>query len=125
MAQSTEPSDAIAEAVHELRVAEVVAFGGVGFAGQVLPPTEAYHALEVALPSKVDEVRSQISWLLANGSAAGKVYAASLLNRFDPAAARAAWESLTEESAEFTTCTGCLMNRTTLGEYATAQLHHP
>lgn len=122
MADSTGPSDGIAEAVRELRTADVVAFGGVGFAGQVLAPTEAYHTLELALPSKVDEVRSQISWLLSHASAAGKVYAATLLTRFDPAAARAAWESLTGESAEFTTYTGCLMDRTTLGEYAAAQL---
>lgn len=122
MADSTVPSDGIADAVRELRTAEVVAFGGVGIAGQVLPPTEAYHALEVALPSRVDEVRPQLSWLLAHGSAAGKVYAATLLARFDPAAARAAWESLADDPAEFTTCTGCLMDRITVGEYAAGQL---
>ncbi|MFK3982709.1 hypothetical protein ACI2K4_20320 [Micromonospora sp. NPDC050397] len=126
MAESTGPKagpkDGIAEAVRELRAADVVAFGGVGIAGQVLPPTEAYQVLELALPSRLDEVRPQISWLLDHGSAAAKVYAATLLTRFDPAAARAAWESLTGDSAEFTTYTGCLMDRTTLGEYATAQL---
>ena len=122
MADSAARLDGIAAAVRELRTAEVVAFGGVGIAGQVLPPTEAYHALEVALPSRVDEVRPQISWLLAHASPAGKVYAATLLARFDPVAARAAWESLADEPAEFTTYSGCLMDRTTLGEYAAAQL---
>lgn len=124
MAESTEPSDGIAEAIRELRAAEVVAFGGVGFAGRVLPSTEAYQTLEVALPSKMEEVRPQLCWLLTHGSAAGKVYAATLLKRFDPAAARAAWESLTAESAEFTTYTGCLIDRVNLGEYAAAQLDH-
>jgi hypothetical protein len=122
MAEPTVSTGSIATAVRELSTAKVVAFGGVGIAGQVLAPTEAYHALEAALPSRVDEVRPQISWLLAHGSAAGKVYAATLLARFDPAAARAAWQSLAGDPAGFTTYSGCLMDRTTLGEYATTQL---
>ncbi|WP_329105428.1 hypothetical protein OG792_32590 [Micromonospora sp. NBC_01699] len=121
-ASSREASDGIEAAVRELRTAEAVAFGGVGFAGRIMPSTEAYNILEVALPSRLDEVRPHICELLTHGSPAGKVYAATLLARFDPAAARAAWEALTDERAEFTTYTGCLIDQTTVGEYATAQL---
>jgi hypothetical protein len=122
MADSPAPGDGIEAAVRELRTADAVAFGGVGFAGRIMPSTEAYNTLEVALPSRVDEVRRHICELLKHGSPAGKVYAATLLTRFDPAAARAAWESLTGERAEFTTYTGCLIDQTTVGEYAAAQL---
>ncbi|MEV4627430.1 hypothetical protein AB0J90_14175 [Micromonospora sp. NPDC049523] len=114
--------DGIEAAVDQLRSADAVAFGGVGFAGRILPATEAYHTLEVALPSRLDEVRRHICELLKHGTPAGKVYAATLLTRFDPPAARAAWQSLTGERDEFTTYTGCLVDQTTVGEYATAQL---
>jgi hypothetical protein len=41
MAETTSRADRIAAAVRELATADVVAFGGVGIAGQVLPGTEA------------------------------------------------------------------------------------
>ena len=41
-----------------------------------------------------EKVRTQLAWLLANGSPAGKAYAATLLDELDPAAGRAAWGSL-------------------------------
>ena len=112
----------IAAAVRELASADVVAFAGVGFAARVLPVTEAYRTVVAALPEDADEVRPHLAWLLANGSPAGKAYAATLLGTFDPDAARAAWGSLSHEPAEFTTFHGCIMDRTTLGHYATSQL---
>lgn len=113
---------AIAAAVRELAEADVVAFGGVGIAGRILPATEAFWAVEEALPEHAEDVRPQLAWLLANGSAAGKAYAATLLARFDSAGARSAWESLVTDRSEFTTFSGCVMNRTTLGEYAAAHV---
>ncbi|MFY1688745.1 hypothetical protein [Plantactinospora sp. WMMB782] len=109
-------------AVRELADADVVAFGGVGLAGQVLVPTEAYRTVEAALPDRGEEIRPRLTWLLANGSAAGKAYAATLLDRLDPAAARDAWRGLLDDRAELTTFSGCLMDQTTLGEYAAARL---
>ena len=50
-----------------------------------------------------EKVRTQLAWLLANGSAAGKAYAATLLDELDPAAGRAAWGSLSTDRSEFTT----------------------
>ncbi|MEO3927295.1 hypothetical protein ABGB07_26010 [Micromonosporaceae bacterium B7E4] len=114
--------DDLTAAVRELAGADVVAFGGVGLAGQVLVPTEAYRTVEAALPDRAEAIRPRLTWLLANGSAAGKAYAATLLDRLDPAAAREAWRGLLGDSAELTTFSGCLMDQTTLGEYAAARL---
>lgn len=115
-------ADPVATAVRELARADVVAFDGVGLAGRTLPVTEAYHRVEGALPEHAEEIRPHLAWLLAHGSPAGKAYAATLLGRFDPAAGRAAWGSLSHDRAEFTTFQGCVMDRTTLSEYATSQL---
>jgi len=115
-------AESIAAAVHDLAGAKVVAFGGVGLAARVLPATEAYRKVERSLPERAEEIRPHLAWLLANGSPAGKAYAATLLGRFDPAAARAAWGSLSHDLSEFTTFQGCVMDRTTLADYATGQL---
>ena len=112
----------IAAAIRELASAEVVAFAGVGLAARILPVTEAYRTVEAALPEDAEEVRPHLAWLLANGSPAGKAYAATLLGTFDPEAARAAWGALSHEAAEFSTFHGCILDRTTLGQYATGQL---
>ena len=122
IAEQPEPAGDLASAVRELATAEVVAFGGVGLAGQVLPPTAAYQRIEAALPHRAEEIRPQLDWLLANGSPAGRTYAATLLDRVDPAAARAAWRSVLGDQAGFTTFSGCVMGQTTLGEYAAYQL---
>lgn len=109
-------------AVRKLAEAETLAFGGVGLAGTVLPETEAYREVERQFDADPERARRKVDWLLAQGSPAGRAYAATLLARVDPAAGRAAWESLRAEGAELTSFTGCLMRPTTLGEYATDQL---
>jgi len=109
------------KAAKELAKADVLAFGGVGLAGRILPPTEAYLRLTAALADDPGEVREQAEWLLRKGSPAGKAYAASLLDQVDPAAGRSAWESLAGDKDEFTTFQGCVMGRTTLAEYAGAR----
>lgn len=115
-------SDAMSAEFTALAGADILAFGGVGIASQTLPPTEAYHAIEHALPDQAEQLRPRLTEVIANGTPAGKAYAATLLGRFDPAAARAAWESLLDDPAEFTTFTGCVMGRTTLAQYARDQL---
>ncbi len=112
----------VEEAVRELARADALAFGGVGFAGQVLPATAAYRTVADALPERAEQVRPRLTWLLAHGSPAGRAYAATLLGRFDPAAGRAAWESLVGVADEFTTYSGCLIDRTTLDAYARSRL---
>ncbi|WP_433536424.1 hypothetical protein ACQPZK_00680 [Micromonospora sp. CA-249363] len=109
-------------AADELMTADTLAFGGVGFAGEVLPVTEAYHRVEAALDEHPEEVRRQLDHLLAEGSPAGRAYAATLLERVDPAAAQAIWTSLRDDPTEFTTFVGCVMGRSTLGDYATQRL---
>ena len=100
-----------------LEKADVVAFGGVGFAGQILPETEAYHAVAERL---TDDLRPKLDKLLRKGTPEGKVYAASLLARLDPAAGREAWERLSGNTAKVDTFTGCVKARTTLAEYASS-----
>ena len=112
----------ISAAVDELATADTLAFGGTGFAGTLLPVTEAYLRVEALFGEHPEEVRQQIDSLLAKGSPAGRAYAATLLERVDPAAARAAWESLRDDPTEFTTFVGCVMGRSTLGDYATQRL---
>lgn len=109
-------------AIEELAGADTVAFGGVGFAGTLLPATKAYRHLERLLDECPEAARDRVDWLLRHGSPAGRAYAATLLGRIDPAAARAAWVALSAEPAELTLFSGCVMRRTTLGEYAASQL---
>jgi hypothetical protein len=114
--------DRLSAAVRDLATADVVAFGGVGLVGRVLPVTEAYQTVADAIARDPENVRPELAWLLANGSAAGKAYAATLLDQLDPAVGRAAWGSLSADPAEFTTFQGCVMSRTTLAEYAGARI---
>ncbi|MFI6065533.1 hypothetical protein ACIA47_09730 [Micromonospora sp. NPDC051227] len=112
----------LAAAVDELVAADTLAFGGVGIAGTLLPVTEAYHRVEAALSDHPEEVRRQLDRVLADGTPAGRAYAATLLERVDPEAARAAWTSLRDDPSEFTTFVGCVMDRETLGTYASRRL---
>lgn len=125
MAETVWRDEDLDAATETLAGAETVAFGGVGYAGAVLPVTEAYRLLERALPSRPDAVRAKLDSLLTRGSAAGKAYAATLLTRFDPPAGEAAWRSLRSQDGEFTTFSGCLMAETTLREHAIQQLGQP
>ncbi|MGC5017409.1 hypothetical protein [Micromonospora sp. DT47] len=109
-------------AVKELAKADTVAFGGVGIASQVLPVTEAYRHLEQVLAERPEDGRKKVDWLLRRGSPAGRAYAATLLERVDPAAAREAWTALRDDKGEFTTFTGCVMGTAILREYATERL---
>ncbi|WP_433389075.1 hypothetical protein [Micromonospora sp. KLBMP9576] len=111
-----------AAALDELRGADTVAFGGVGIAGTVLPVTEAYRRVEAALGDGREELRPQVERLLDEGTPAGRVYAATLLEGVDPVAGRAAWTALRDDPAEFGTFTGCVMGRSTLREYASERL---
>ncbi|MBM0227449.1 MULTISPECIES: hypothetical protein [Micromonospora] len=109
-------------AVKELAKADTLAFGGVGIASTLLPETEAYRQVERALDEHPAEARKKVDWLLKHGSAAGKAYAATLLDRADPEAGRAAWATLRDDKGEFTTFSGCVMGRATLRDYAAERL---
>jgi hypothetical protein len=102
--------------------ADTLAFGGVGIASTLLPVTEAYLQVEQALSERPHDVRRRLDWLLDHGSPAGRAYAATLLEGIDPAAARAAWTALRADGSEFTTFSGCVMGRATLGQYASERL---
>ncbi|MFJ6196792.1 hypothetical protein [Micromonospora sp. NPDC092111] len=109
-------------AIAELAGADTVAFGGVGFAGTLLPVTEAYRRVEEAFAARPEQARRQVDWLLRHGSPAGRAYAATLLEAVDPAAARDAWTALRDDDAEFTTFTGCVMGTASLRWYAAERL---
>ena len=109
-------------AVDTLVAAETLAFGGVGFAGEVLPVTEAYERVAAAVDDHPEEVRRQLDRVLTDGTPAGRAYAATLLERVDPAAARAAWTSLRDDPGEITTFVGCVLDQETLGAYASRRL---
>jgi hypothetical protein len=104
--------------LQELERAEVVAFGGVGFAGEVLSVTKAFDTVAEQLSPAL---RPRLGRLLDRASPAGRVYAAVLLGRVDREAGREAWERLAGDRAPVETFSGCVKNRTTLAEYAAAQ----
>ncbi len=110
--------DRLAGALSELSRAEVVAFGGVGFAGQLLPVTAAFQEVRAAGAG----ARPEVEALLDQATPEGKVYAATLLAELDPAAGESAWRRLAGEPAEVNTFTGCLRATTPLAEYARARL---
>jgi hypothetical protein len=118
MVGMTDPADGITPALRELVSADVVAFGGVGLMSRVLPVTEAYRTFDRAIARDGVALRPHVDWLLTHATPAGKVYAAALMQSLDPAAGRAAWQSLAKERAEITTFVGCVRNRTSLAEYA-------
>jgi hypothetical protein len=109
-------------AIDELARADTLAFGGVGIAATLLPVTEAYFRVERALSDRPAETRRRLDWLLEHGSPAGRAYAATLLERIEPAAARAAWTALRADGSEFTTFSGCVTSRATLRQYASERL---
>lgn len=108
----------IERAVETLSNAGMLAFGGVGIAGSVLPETTAFDAV-VAAGSAAKPALEQ---LLDTATPAGKVYAATALQRIDPEAGRAAWRRLVDDGGELTTASGCLIDRNTVGQYAAEQL---
>jgi hypothetical protein len=111
------------DALRELTRADVLAFGPVGFASTTLPATRAFEQLaEVAAQGRAD-IRPHLDRLLAEGSPAGRAYAATLLARLDPDAGRSAWRSLAADLTELTMFSGCVMHRTTLAEYAAGHLN--
>ncbi|HZN20694.1 MAG TPA: hypothetical protein VFB84_21285 [Micromonosporaceae bacterium] len=119
---SRKPVDVVQARLRELAGADTVAFGGVGFVGELLPVTEAYRELAAAVARDGEALRPQLEWLVEHGSPAGKVYGVTLLRELDPAAAREAWRRLAGDRSEVTTFSGCVMNKSTLAEYAASQL---
>jgi hypothetical protein len=112
----------LTRAVETLAKADKVAFGPVGFAAKTLPVTEAFWTVERAAAGDPGTVRPHLDRLLSQATPAGKVYAATLLGKVDPAAGRTAWQRLASEKAEVETFTGCILDRTTMAEYAARHL---
>lgn len=96
----------------------MVAFGGVGFAGTVLPETTAFEVLAAAGPG----IRPKLEKLLASATPAGKIYAATALQRIDPDAGAAAWRRLAEDHSDVTVGSGCLVDKRSVSQYASEQL---
>jgi hypothetical protein len=96
----------------------MVAFGGVGFAGTVLPETAAFEVLVAAGPP----IRPELEKLLTSATPAGKIYAATALQRIDPDAGATAWRRLVDDSSDVTTGSGCLIDKRSVSQYANEQL---
>ncbi|MEV0560716.1 hypothetical protein [Dactylosporangium sp. NPDC050588] len=107
----------------QLAAADTLAFGGVGFAGTLTPATKAYFAVGEGLHRHGAKLRPKLEALLDHATPAGRVYAAELLTRIDPAAGRAAWQRLAGQDAAVSTFTGCMMGSTTLAQYAQDRLN--
>jgi hypothetical protein len=101
--------------------AGMVAFGGVGFAGTILPETTAFEVLAAAGAA----VRSGLEKLLASATPAGKVYAATALQCIDPDAGVAAWRRLAHDNSDVTIASGCLIDKRTVSQYASEQFSQP
>jgi len=113
----------LTDQLEKLAKADTVAFGGVGIAGTMLPATQAYFALEEAVPLHRTELRGRLEALLDTATPAGRVYAGELLTHVSAEAGRAAWTRLARQHADVGTITGCVLSRTTLARYASARLH--
>lgn len=101
-----------------LRKATEVAFGGVGFTGQTLPVTEAYQRVREA----GSDARTEIGALLDDGTPAGCVYAAALLDGFEPEGNQRAWRRLTNDDRPVTVWDGCVRTEETVRAYATRRI---
>jgi hypothetical protein len=108
-----------------LAKADVVAFGGVGFAGETLPETAAYFALAGQVARDPAAVRPHLDRLLDHATPAGRVYAATLLDEADPAAGQAAWRRLARDVSPVRTMTGCIAGHTTVAQYAASRARQP
>ena len=106
------------QALEVLSHAGMVAFGGVGFAGSTLPETTAFEVVVASGPG----ARPDLEALLSSATPAGRIYAATALDRVAPDAGLAAWRRLVDDRSEVTTASGCVIDRRTVGEYATDQL---
>jgi len=101
------PDDVILSlALHVLARAQIVAFDGVGIAGEVLPETNAYFVVLDAGGA----ARPEVERLFQTATVAGKVYAAWLLECLDPDAAAVAWAELRDTPEAFRACFGCRMS---------------
>ena len=105
-------------ALEVLADAGMVAFGGVGIAGSVLPETAAFDVVAAA----GEDVRDRLQQLLSSATPAGRIYAATALDRVAPDAGRAAWRRLADDRSEVSTASGCLIDRRTVADYAAEQL---
>jgi hypothetical protein len=112
----------LTSAVQVLAKADKVAFGPVGFAARTLPVTEAFWAVERAVLGDPTAVRPHLDRLLSQATPAGRVYAATLLDKVDAPAARSAWQRLAGDSDAVETFSGCILDRTTVAEYAARHL---
>jgi hypothetical protein len=118
-----DPADAPLDAqLRQLREARSVAFGGVGFASQIMPETEAYFALEERIGRDGAALRLRLESLLAKASPAGRVYAAELLSRVDREIGELAWQRLSGDHDPLATVTGCMHYQTTVADYAAQRL---
>jgi hypothetical protein len=114
--ESAVPS--VERALELLAGSGMVAFGGVGFAGTLLPETTAFEVLV----SAGSAVRPELEKLLASATPAGKIYAATALQRIDPDAGVAAWRHLAGDGSDVTIASGCIIGKRPVSQYASEQL---
>jgi hypothetical protein len=118
-------TDSLDASLDVIAKADALAFGGVGFAGSLLPATQAYFSIEEAMgsqPGRKVTLRPRLERMLDSATPAGRIYAAELLNHVEAAVGQAAWRRLAKQDAEVRTFTGCIMGKTTVRRYANDRL---
>jgi hypothetical protein len=101
--------------IQELQNADLVAFSEPGCEAGAGAVT---YAFEVVKGNLSPRLRPRLERLLDRATPAGRVYAATLLDRIDPQAGRDAWGRLADDHNPVDTCRGSDKARTTVAEYA-------
>lgn len=91
----------------------------VGFANK---RTEIFNAFAQAFAAG-DSVKAHLDWLLKNGSGAGKLYAAILIDQLDNEAGKQAFESLQADETEVQYRSSDIHEIRTVGDLATGLLN--
>lgn len=91
----------------------------VGFTNQ---RTDTFKAFEQAF-SEAEFARPHLDWLLENGSGAGKIYAAILIEQLDKEAGKQAYVSLQNDTTEIEYRSSDLFEVRSVGDLATGLLN--
>ena len=105
--------------IQALSSAEHLDDSAVGFTNQ---RTDTFKAFEQAFAAGT-AARPHLDWLLKNGSGAGKIYAAILIDQLDKEAGKQACESLTSDDTAVEYRSSDIYESRTVGDLATGLLN--
>jgi hypothetical protein len=103
----------------ELREADAVAFTEPGCTDMSDQAARVYESVKAG---RSPQLPPRLERLLDGATAAGRVYAATLLGLIDPEAGRDAWDRLADDDSPLEICRGGVtVRRTTVAEYVAEQ----